>query len=110
MFNVGLADEGYALQLISFLQAILDSFFLPLLQFQSAHRILRKLLAFISPQISLNHNLETLRGYVEPYSRVEDVQGNYEQSSNSDGRRRLKQSQDQTASPIALHQIEEIIL
>lgn len=99
---------------MSFLQAILDSSFIALLQFKPSHKILKKLFMHLDPQVTLTEELELIRGPLEPFARAQakalaDAYGGRKKELDIDSRRRRKQAHDQSGIAVGLYQVEELI-
>lgn len=97
-----------------FLQAVLDSSFVALLQHSPSHDLLRSISQKISPQLSLNQVLEQLRGPLLPYTRAHakaraDAKGDWQEKDTEDWRKRRRNMHEQNALNIGPYQVEELV-
>jgi hypothetical protein len=97
---------------LSFLQTILDSSLLSLLQYRPSHRVLARLLSQLQPELDLIAQMEQLRGPLEMFAK---------KAAASEGRRGESQTQmskaknkrqvhEQNALAIGLYRLEELVL
>lgn len=99
---------------ISFLQTLLDSSFLTLLQYPPAHDILRRISSDIEPELDRIEQWEQLRGPLEPFARAqikalhESVEGR--KDSQVDWRRRRKVAREQASMTVGLYRLEELVI
>ncbi|KAI5123385.1 hypothetical protein M0805_006093 [Coniferiporia weirii] len=98
---------------LSFLQAILDSCFLTLLQSPQTHMLLQRLAANIAPHTAVNEDLETLRGPLTPFASAQvkaltEASGG-KKTGETDWRRRRKNTQEQAAINLGPYQVEELV-
>lgn len=101
------------LQILSFLQAVLDSSFIQLLQNAITHDMLQRLSDSITPHVSANRDLEALRGPLRPFAlahkkTLADASGS-RKKDEVDWRKRRKQAQEQAAINLGPYQIEELV-
>ncbi|THH11741.1 hypothetical protein EW145_g480 [Phellinidium pouzarii] len=99
--------------ILSFLQAILDSSFLILLQNPQAHVLLQRLATDITPHAAVSDVLESLRGPLAPFAKAQskalaDVRAG-KRKDEVDWRKRRKQTQEQTAINLGPYQVEELV-
>ncbi|TDL29372.1 hypothetical protein BD410DRAFT_709844 [Rickenella mellea] len=94
--------------ILLFLQAILDSSFLTLLQNEPAPKILQRLSDYLEPHIAAGDDMELLRGPLEPFvkAQAKALAGAQKGSrkQDSDWRQRRKQVHEQAAIAIGLYQ------
>jgi gephyrin len=99
---------------LSFLQTVLDASFLALLQHVPAHRVLRKVLARIEPEIRLTEQVETLRGPLELFARAQAkaVRDGKEGKKEvvGDWRQRRRLAHERSGMAVGVYQLEELVL
>lgn len=99
------------------LQVVLDACFLSLLQHPPSHKILRKLQEKLTPEISFSANVETLRGFLEPFAIAQE-KAIKESLVSPEEREREKQKVDwrqrrkgmDVGADIGLYRLEELVL
>jgi len=104
------------MQITTFLQSLLDTSFINLIQTPSAHRILKKIQLQIDPEIKHIEQTERLRGPLDPFVRAQ-AKAAKEAKDISEGvkvpvadwRQRKKLLHEQ-AGMIGLYQLEELTL
>ncbi|KAF7965939.1 hypothetical protein HWV62_40764 [Athelia sp. TMB] len=100
---------------IGFLQSILDASFLALLQHPPAHTILQRICSDLEPEISRVHEMEQLRGPLEPFARAqmkalrESAEGKKD-SSQVDWRKKRRAAHEQAGMNVGLYRLEELAL
>ncbi|KAJ7349092.1 hypothetical protein DFH08DRAFT_697617 [Mycena albidolilacea] len=113
------ADAGAPplIKVLSFIQTLLDASFLALLQHTPAHRVLRKVLARIEPEIALTEQVELLRGPLEMFARAQAkaVREGKEGKKGANAadwrqRRRLEHEQRSAMAVGGVYQLEELVL
>jgi hypothetical protein len=110
-------------QVVSFIQAILDAFFLSLLQHPPAHPILRSISDQIGPELKLIDEVQQLRtpfdGLLREHKKVVAERKEKEQASQPGGggkgdkgdwRKRRKEVFQQASLAVGLYQVEEVFL
>ena len=101
------------LQILVFLQALLDSSFIKLIQEPAALEHLFHILELIQPHISVNTELESLRGPLAPFdkARAQAVATAKEGRKKGvvDWRKRRKQDHELAALALGAYQVEELI-
>ncbi|KAJ7273087.1 hypothetical protein C8J57DRAFT_1128769 [Mycena rebaudengoi] len=98
---------------LSFLQTVLDASFLALLQHVPAHRVLRKVLARIEPEIRLTEQVETLRGPLELFARAQAKavrDGKEGKEVVGDWRQRRRLAHERSGMAVGVYQLEELVL
>ncbi|KAJ7090344.1 hypothetical protein B0H15DRAFT_930478 [Mycena belliarum] len=102
------------INVLFFLQAILDASFLALLQHAPAHRVLRKVLSRIEPEIQLTEQVELLRGPLELFARAQARalrDGKEGPKEASDWRQRRRMAHERSAMAVGgLYQLDELLL
>ncbi|KAF7353680.1 hypothetical protein MVEN_01052900 [Mycena venus] len=112
------ADDGAEypplLQVLSFIQTVLDASFLSLLQHSPAHRVLRKVLSRIEPEIQLTEQVELLRGPLEMFARAHAKavrEGKEGKKDQGDWRQRRRLEHERAAMAVGgVYQLEELVL
>ncbi|KAJ4479070.1 hypothetical protein J3R30DRAFT_3473899 [Lentinula aciculospora] len=113
----GQTDIPSMLQITSFLQCLIDTSFLNLIQTPSAHRILRRIQSHIDPEIKHIDQTEQLRGPLEIFAKAQ-AKAIKEAKAASEGvkvppsdlRQRKKLLREQAGAVIGLYQLEELTL
>ena len=105
-------DHGWV-QILTFIQVILDSSFVTLVQHPPCHKILLRLSKQLGPQVALNNELEVLRGSIEPYAKaqarfVAEAKSGRKKEAEVDWRKRRRAVQEQNSVAIGLYQVEEL--
>ncbi|KAJ7243378.1 hypothetical protein B0H12DRAFT_1236417 [Mycena haematopus] len=101
------------IQVLSFLQTILDASFLALLQHTPAHSVLRKVLSRIEPEIQLTEQVEMLRGPLEMFARAQAkaVREGKKEKNPGDWRQRRRLEHERSAMAVGgVYQLEELVL
>ncbi|KAJ7722274.1 hypothetical protein DFH07DRAFT_857014 [Mycena maculata] len=102
------------IKVLSFIQTVLDASFLALLQHTPAHRILRKVLARIEPEIQLTEQVELLRGPLELFARAQAKavrDGKEGKKDQGDWRQRRRLAHERSAMAAgAVYQLNELVL
>lgn len=105
-----------AIQITTFLQSLLDTSFLNLIQTPSAHRILKKIQAQIDPEIKHIERTEQLRGPLDPFVRAQAKAAREAKAISEGGKapvadwRQRKKLAHAQAGMIGLYQLEELTL
>lgn len=105
-----------AIQITTFLQSLLDTSFLNLIQTPSAHRILKKIQAQIDPEIKHIERTEQLRGPLDPFVRAQAKAAREAKAISEGGKapvadwRQRKKVAHAQAGMIGLYQLEELTL
>ncbi|KIK64736.1 hypothetical protein GYMLUDRAFT_240697 [Collybiopsis luxurians FD-317 M1] len=118
--SVGSGKEGEdipsMLHITIFLQSLLDTSFLNLIQTPSSHRILKKIHTLIEPEIKYIEQTEQLRGPLEMFVRAQGKALKEAKAASEgvkapvpDWRQRKKAMHEQTGMNIGLYQLEEMI-
>lgn len=100
---------------ISFLQVLLDTSFVSLLQFPPSHELLRNIMSHIEPEIGLHEHMGCLRGALEPFAKVQNrivkerAEGTPRETPN-EWRKRRKHQEQQIALGVGLYRLEELII
>lgn len=101
-------------QVLSFIQTVLDASFLALLQYTPAHRVLRKVLSRIEPEIRLTEQVELLRGPLELFARAQAKavrDGKEGKKDLGDWRQRRRLAHERSAMAVGgVYQLEELVL
>lgn len=99
-------------QVIMFLQALLDASCVALLQFQPSYEVLRRVLSFIEPEITLLEGLEPLRGVLEPFAkaRLLGEKTGATRESPAELRKRKKQLEQRDGLGVGLYRLEELVI
>ncbi|KAH8118420.1 hypothetical protein DFH11DRAFT_1839063 [Phellopilus nigrolimitatus] len=94
--------------ILGFLQAILDSSFLRLLQSPSSHALIQRLSENITPHVTLSADLESLRGPLAPFAKAQmkalAEAGSGRTKESVDWRKRRRQAQEQSAINLGPYQ------
>lgn len=103
------------IQILSFLQTLLDASFLTLLQHSSSHTILRSIFSQIEPELASLDQMEQLRGPLEPFVKahtkaIKEAGEDKRKQPVVDWRQRRKQAHEQAGLSIGLYQLEELVL
>lgn len=95
-----------------FLQALLDASFVALLQYQPSYDLLRRILSYIEPEITLMDMLEPLRGVLEPFVKTQMLQEQtaLTKESPAEWRKRKKQLEQQDGLSVGLYRLEELMI
>ncbi|KAF8897865.1 hypothetical protein BD779DRAFT_1465949 [Infundibulicybe gibba] len=101
-------------RILSFLQTLLDSSFLSILQHKPSHQVLKRLSANIQPEIVYIDEVEQLRGSLEPFSRAQAKaikEGSEEKKKGpvGDWRLRKKLAHEQAGIEVGLYRLEELV-
>jgi len=108
-----------SLQIVSFLQMILDTSFVSLIQHAPAHKLLHTIHSRLEPQVSAISQGALLRGPLEPYAKAQakaireardKVEGVKPKQLQGDWRQRKKQIREQANLAVAVYQVEELVL
>jgi hypothetical protein len=114
--------NGPSQQVVLFIQATLDAFFLSLLQHPPAHPILRSISDQIEPELKLNDQVQQLRipfdSLLREHKKVAAERKEKEQASQAGGgrgdkgdwRKRRKVAFQQASLAVGLYQVEEVFL
>lgn len=108
--------DGFELQVLAFLQTLLDSSFLTFLTYPPSHDILRDIFAHLEPELTFIDDVEQLRGPLEPFVWAhtkavhEAAHGAQKPDLKVDWRRRRKKAHEQAGMAVGVYQIEEIVL
>ncbi|KAI9064835.1 hypothetical protein FKP32DRAFT_1665671 [Trametes sanguinea] len=113
--------DDNAMQVLTFLQTLLDASFLALLAHAPAHALLRGLSAHLEPALALTSALEHLSAPLEPFARAaarsrasaekaEKANVAVGGESGRDWRRKRKMAHEQAAVAVGLYQVEELVL
>ncbi|KAF8645497.1 hypothetical protein AX16_007782 [Volvariella volvacea WC 439] len=123
-------------KVVGFIQTILDSSFLILIQHKPSHGLLKRLSTLIQPEIKYSEQVEVLRGPLRPFvvkqERVvkEAVEGKWSKESDGKGvdgvvsagtgatgagkekdwKQRRKQMHEQQSMGVGLYRLEELVL
>lgn len=101
-----------------FLQSLLDTSFLALIQHTPAHSLLLNLANVVTPQVEFHVNLEKLRGPLEPFARAAALAI---QKKSKDAKREQEPTPAVTSAKVAkrttrdppvvvgLYQLEELV-
>ncbi|KAJ3756420.1 hypothetical protein EV360DRAFT_47995 [Lentinula raphanica] len=110
-------DIPTMLQITIFLQCLIDTSFLNLIQTPSTYRILKRIQSHIDPEIRYIDQTEQLRGPLELFARaqakaIKEAKAAKEgiQISPSERRQRKKLLHEQAGAAIGLYQLEELTL
>ncbi|KAL5527470.1 hypothetical protein ACEPAG_6261 [Sanghuangporus baumii] len=100
--------------LLTFVQAILDSSFLNLLQNPASHQFLRRISENIAQIHSSNLELQSLRGPLEPFARAQnraiaEAANGGKKREQVDWRKRRKEAHEQAALSLGPYQVEELV-
>ncbi|KAG6812938.1 hypothetical protein H0H92_015258 [Tricholoma furcatifolium] len=103
------------LDVLSFLQTLLDASFLTILQHPPAHAVLKHIQAHIEPEIGLIDDLEQLRGPLETFAKahtkaIKEAGQDKRKKPVGDWRQRRKQAHEQAGLSIGLYRLEELVL
>ena len=97
----------WSCQVASFLNHLLDSSLVSLLQYRPAHALLQQLTDDLEPQISFLEELDVLRGPLEPFVRAYNKA---KAPAEQDARRKEKEAYQAAELRLGLYQIEELFL
>ncbi|KAI0689236.1 hypothetical protein BC835DRAFT_264850 [Cytidiella melzeri] len=103
------------LQILSFVQTILDSSFLSLLSYPPSYDILRRIFSYIEPEATFTDDLELLRGPLEPFVNAhskmvhEAAHGPEKPDLTGDWRKKRKEAHEQAAIAVGVYQVEELV-
>ncbi|KAJ3992530.1 hypothetical protein F5050DRAFT_1579367 [Lentinula boryana] len=110
-------DIPSMLQITTFLQCLIDTSFLNLIQTPSAYRILRRIQSHIDPEIKYIDQTEQLRGPLELFAKAQAKAIKEAKAAKegvkvppSDRRQRKKLLQEQAGAAIGLYRLEELTL
>src|SRR5258706_4822368 len=95
-------------QIAAFLNHLLDSSLVSLLQYRPAHALLQQLTDDLEPQISFLEELDVLRGPLEPFVRA--YNSREKAPAEQDARQKEKESYKAAEVQLGLYQIEELFL
>ncbi|KAL5487970.1 hypothetical protein ACEPAI_6078 [Sanghuangporus weigelae] len=100
--------------LLTFVQAILDSSFLNLLQNPASHQFLQRISENIAQIHSSNLELQSLRGPLEPFARAQnraiaEAANGGKKHEQVDWRKRRKEAHEQAALSLGPYQVEELV-
>lgn len=95
-------------QIASFLNHLLDSSLVSLLQYRPAHALLHQLTDDLGPQVSFLEELDALRGPLEPFARA--YNRSLKAPIEQDARQKQKEANQAAELRIGLYQIEELFL
>lgn len=106
------------MQVLAFLQTVLDASFVTLLQHTPAQRTLQTLSAHLGPEIMFTEQLEQLRGPLETFARaqakaIKDAalgRGGKKEEPVGDWRQRRKVAHEQAGMAVGLYRLEELVL
>ncbi|KAJ7118777.1 hypothetical protein C8R44DRAFT_853923 [Mycena epipterygia] len=102
------------IKVLSFIQTVLDASFLALLQYTPAHRVLRKVLSRIEPEIRLTEQVGLLRGPLELFARAQAKavrDGKEGKKDLGDWRQRRRLAHERSAMAVGgVYQLEELVL
>jgi hypothetical protein len=112
---LGVASSHLTLsQVLLFIQTVLDASFLALLQHTPAHRVLRKVLSRIEPEIQLTEQVDMLRGPLELFARAQARavrEGKEGKKDLGDWRQRRRLAHERSAMAVGgVYQLEELVL
>ena len=93
---------------MAFLNHLLDSSLVSLLQYRPAHALLQQLTDDLEPQISFLEELDLLRGPLEPFARA--YNSTAKASTEQDARKKEKEAYQAAEVRLGLYQIEELFL
>jgi hypothetical protein len=98
-------------QILTFLQTILDSCLLTIIQHAPSHAILRRMQTLLEPEIAFIDEMEQLRGPLEPFAKAQArTGGGRSKKSTVDWRTRKKQEQEQIGLAVGLYRLESLVL
>ncbi|KAJ7491244.1 hypothetical protein FB451DRAFT_1514944 [Mycena latifolia] len=101
-------------KVLAFIQTVLDASFLALLQHTPAHRVLRKVLSRIEPELQLTEQVEMLRGPLELFARAQakaEREGKEGKKELGDWRQRRRIAHERAAMAVGgVYQLEELVL
>lgn len=105
----------YQYQILTFLQALIDTTSLLLLPHTPSHPLLFNLSRIIQPHLQVIDQGEGVRGYLEPFSRkarekVKEKEEGGVKVKESDWRKRRKEKREAMEGVVGLYRLEELIL
>ena len=95
-------------QVAAFLNHLLDSSLVSLLQYRPAHALLQQLTDDLEPQLSFLEELDVLRGPLEPFVRAHDSKE--KAPTEQTARQKEKEAYKAAEIRLGLYQIEELFL
>ncbi|KII94615.1 hypothetical protein PLICRDRAFT_47642 [Plicaturopsis crispa FD-325 SS-3] len=99
-------------KILLFLQTLLDTSFLSLLQYTPSHELLRRITGHLAPELALIETLETLRGPLEPFAIAQSrslADGKKGKDEGKDWRKKRAQAREQVGLAVGVYRLEELV-